>query len=380
MTDMDAIHDALINIGRRRTRSIMAILGIGVACFVLFVTGSMSEYFMSISSHFRKSFQGRLIACEKKSFWAGGGLISEQKVKVFEELEGVKAVIPILIGRLGSDEAFTIGVPFTIAGIPADRMPLYIDSAVIGEGGLPASDDEMTVVAGYDIARQNRLHVGGHFNIRGKDFSVRGLLRKTGSLEDRQIFMSLRNAQQILLRPHLITALVVVPAGGREAAALPAKITEKISWIQVITSDELDRELRSTRRYWEILTSLCALLSGISSLLCIAIVMVMAVHERTGEIGLRKALGAENRHIVAELLSEVTVLSLAGWMAGIATALVFIGLFTVSPLNGDAVVFRITARLVVFSLLWSLAAGALAGLFPALRAASIEPVKAMRKV
>lgn len=377
---MDAVQDALINIGRRKTRSILAILGIGAACFVLFITGSMSEYFMSISSHFRKSFQGRLIACEKKSFWAGGGLISEKKVPQIEEIKGVKTVIPILIGRLSNEDIFTIGVPLTLAGVPADKMPLYMDSSILESGSFPEKDDEMTAVAGYDLAHLQRLSIGDHLNVRGRDFTIKGLLKKTGSLEDRQVFMSLRNAQEVLLRPHLITALIIIPSSEREAASLPREITEKINWLQVITSSELEHELESTRHYWEILTALCALLSGISSLLCIAIVMVMAVHERTGEIGLRKALGAEDRHIVMELLFEVTVLTLTGWIAGIIAAIVFINLFTGAPSTGDVMVFRITARLIVFSLLWSLAAGILAGLFPALRAASIEPVRAMRKV
>lgn len=377
---MDAVQDALINIGRRKTRSILAILGIGVACFVLFITGSMSEYFMSISSHFRKSFQGRLIACEKKSFWAGGGLISEQKVPILEELEGVKTVIPILIGRLSNEDIFTIGVPLTLAGIPIDKMALYIDSSIIEEGSLPEKDDEMTAVVGYDLAHLHRLGIGDRLKVRGRDFTIQGLLRKTGSLEDRQIFMSLRNAQEVLLRPHLITALIIIPASEREAASLPAQITGKINWLQVISPSELEHELESTRHYWEVLTALCALLSGISSLLCISIVMVMAVHERTGEIGLRKALGAEDRHIVAELLTEVIVLTLAGWIAGIIAAIIFINLFTGAPSTGDVMVFSITGRLIVFSLLWSLAAGILAGLFPALGAASIEPIRAMRKV
>lgn len=377
---MDAVQDALINIGRRKARSILAILGIGVACFVLFITGSMSEYFMSISSHFRKSFQGRLIACEKKSFWAGGGLISEKKVPLIEEIEGVKTVIPILIGRLSNEDIFTVGVPFTLAGIPIDKMALYIDSSIIEEGSLPKKDDEMTAVVGYDLAHLHRLSIGDRLNVRGRDFTVQGLLRKTGSLEDRQVFMSLRNAQEVLLRPHLITALIIIPGSERESVSLPGLITGKINWLQVISSSELEHELESTRHYWEILTALCALLSGISSLLCIAIVMVMAVHERTGEIGLRKALGAEDRHIVAELLSEVIVLTLAGWIAGVIAAIIFINLFTGAPSTGDVMVFRITGRLIVFSLLWSLAAGILAGLFPALRAASIEPIRAMRKV
>ncbi len=377
---MDALQDALINIGRRKTRSVLAILGIGVACFVLFVTGSMSEYFMSISSHFRKSFQGRLIACEKKSFWTGGGLISEQKVPLIEEIGGVRTVIPILIGRLFNEEVFTIGVPYTLAGMPIDKMALYIDKTIIQEGNLPEKEDEMTAVVGYDLAHLYRLHRGDHFAVRGKDFTIKGVLRKTGALEDRQVFLSLRNAQEVLLRPHLITALIIIPIDENGAAAIPGRIAGKIPWIQVISSVELEHELESTRRYWEILTVLCALLSGISSLLCIAIVMVMAVHERTGEIGLKKALGAENRQIVAELQSEVIVIALAGWSVGIIAAMVFINLFTGAPSTGDVMVFRITGRLIVFSLLWTLTTGALAGLFPALGAASIEPVRAMRKV
>jgi putative ABC transport system permease protein len=106
----------------------------------------------------------------------------------------------------------------------------------------------------------------------------------------------------------------------------------------------------------------------------IANVMVISVLERRGEIGLRRALGATKRHISVQFLGESLMLSLIGGLGGVVLgALITAGY---AALRGWDVL--IPAVAIIGGIIASLAIGAVAGLYPARRAASVSPTEALR--
>ncbi|MBI4563526.1 MAG: ABC transporter permease [Planctomycetes bacterium] len=99
------------------------------------------------------------------------------------------------------------------------------------------------------------------------------------------------------------------------------------------------------------------------------------MHERTGEIGLIKALGASDRQVMLLFLAEAGGLSLAGGMAGISLG-VGLGAFLAAAIPGfwiETPMWSLPLALAV-----SLAVGVVAGSVPALRAARLNPVDALR--
>jgi macrolide transport system ATP-binding/permease protein len=125
------------------------------------------------------------------------------------------------------------------------------------------------------------------------------------------------------------------------------------------------------------LNSLFLVLGGVSLLvgaIGIANVTLVSVLERTGEIGLRRALGAGRRHIAAQFLAESTVMGLIGGVLGASVGLLVV--------VGIAVTRRWTAvidpKIPLVAPLLGASVGLVAGLYPALRAARLEPVEALR--
>jgi ABC-type antimicrobial peptide transport system permease subunit len=106
----------------------------------------------------------------------------------------------------------------------------------------------------------------------------------------------------------------------------------------------------------------------------IANVTLVSVLERIGEIGLRRALGAGRRHIAAQFLAESTILGLLGGAAGAALGV----LVTVAISASRQWTPVMDARLPLMAPLLGAAVGLLAGLYPAMRAASMQPVDALR--
>lgn len=125
------------------------------------------------------------------------------------------------------------------------------------------------------------------------------------------------------------------------------------------------------------LTLLLALIAGISLIvggIGVMNIMLVSVSERTGEIGLRKAIGAREQDILLQFLIESTLVSVAGGAIGILAGTGAITLVaTFSPLAAT-----VSPSAVVLSLSVSTAIGLFFGVFPAYRAAKLEPIVALR--
>ena len=106
----------------------------------------------------------------------------------------------------------------------------------------------------------------------------------------------------------------------------------------------------------------------------IANVMVISVLERRGEIGVRRALGATRRHIRNQFVVESTLLSLIGGLLGVASGFIV----TTAYANRQGWLVALPMQGLVLGVAAALAIGALAGLYPAVRAARLDPAEAVR--
>ena len=114
------------------------------------------------------------------------------------------------------------------------------------------------------------------------------------------------------------------------------------------------------------------------------ITMYAAVASRTAEIGTLRALGFKRRHILAAFLMESLLLSLVGGVVGLGLAS-FLQFYTVSTMNWQtfaelAFTFSMNTRVVIEALLFSLFMGLAGGFLPAIRAARLDIVAALRSV
>jgi putative ABC transport system permease protein len=245
---------------------------------------------------------------------------------------------------------------------------------------------------GWDIAEKlfkGRNPIDEVIKINGTHFRVVGVNEKKGSVfgnsQDEFVVVPL-SAYQRLFGSRRSLELTVKPVSPDvlEAAMDEARVALRVSRhlrprdddnFGMLTSDTLMDFWRTFSR------GAFAVLIGVVSLslvvggVVIMNIMLMVVSERTREIGLRKALGARRRDIVWQVLTESTTLSVVGGMVG-----TFLGfglamtVAAVSPLPATIELWSIPLGLGMTAIV-----GVFFGLYPALRAARLDPIEALRR-
>lgn len=237
--------------------------------------------------------------------------------------------------------------------------------------------------------------IGKHVKINNVPFTVIGVLPPKGS------FGPAGNLDNTVYIPILTTYRYL---GGRSRLGLGH--TVGLINVSVVSEDEVDKVveeittllrqrhnirneqddfriltqqdfLQTTQEVTDILTIFLGAIAGISLLvggIGIMNIMLVSVTERTREIGIRKAVGARNRDILIQFLVEAVVLSMVG---GVTGTLLGIGIANAMSLTG-MIVARVTPEAVILALGFSMAVGIFFGIYPARRAAQLNPIEALR--
>lgn len=269
--------------------------------------------------------------------------------------------------------------------------------------GLPLEEDPGEQNKGSLVAKTFRIV--GVLSAEVKEGAGQGGLR--GLFPDARIYLPLPAARQWALE-HRGPMSRVTLALARESGALgegetegydsavvrvndPVQLTEVRNRIKELGfgSFSIVDQLEQFRTVFLIIDSVLGLLGGISLLVAsfgIANTMIMSILERTREIGIMKAIGAEDREIKLIFFVEAAVLGLVGGVVGVLGAWLIDALanrlayrFILKPQGASFVdFFSLPPWLSAGAILFALMVSILAALYPASRAARIDPVRALR--
>jgi putative ABC transport system permease protein len=256
------------------------------------------------------------------------------------------------------------------------------------------------VLLGPEVAETLFGHADGvtgeTIRVEGQPFRVIGVLESKGGgafgSEDNQVIIPFTTAQARLIRRstsdrvdiifvQAVSGDVVSQASEEIATILRTRHRTPVGAddFTVFTQQDL---LSTFQSITGILTIFLGGIAGISLLvggIGIMNIMLVSVTERTREIGLRKALGARRRDILVQFLTESSLLSLIGGIIGIIFGwLIAFAVGKIAEANNTAFTPVVGLDAVTLATLFSAAVGLFFGIYPANRAASLEPVEALR--
>jgi putative ABC transport system permease protein len=324
-------------------------------------------------------------------------LTDKDVTSIFNRVDGLAYQSPT-VNQQVTAKARNATYDTTMTGV-GSQYPAIRDYTV--QSGRFFDDEDVTqrrrvAVIGATVFKElfsSRGAVGETVNLRGQTFTVIGICASKGSSggmdSDDVIFIPYSVAQRLAGSRYITN--IVFKAESADVATMSADHITRILEEKVRTTSRLSSQQRSNpfrvfsqdellSTMSEVSNTFTAMLAGIASIsllvggIGIMNIMLVSVTERTREIGIRKALGAKRSAILMQFLVEATVISGIGGVLG-----VFTGVGTAQTLanfsNTQALVSP-TATIVAFA--FSAAIGIFFGLYPASRAAKLDPIVALR--
>jgi putative ABC transport system permease protein len=383
-----------------KLRSVLTVLGVIIAVTSTLVVVAVVQGFSGYVSTFLQGLGTNTmwVVPEIPPIWDATVTRAEMMQADLDDVEqscsAVKRVAPLVIRQVKVKYADK-EVKAELNGTTADFQQIRNFTVDVGRcfGPVEQTDRRQVCVLGREVLRNLDLDEGavdGSVSIMGKSFRVIGILEKKGSF----LGNSLDN---IVLIPYT-TALDLFPDARRQMvfmaqAESPKQVPEARA--QITTSlrrrhhlrpsqpndfriESQDEVLEQFNKISGIATAALAGIVGISLLvggIGIMNVMLVSVTERTREIGLRKAVGARRRDILAQFLTEAVVLSTSGGLIGIGLGY---GITYMVGLHPSMVDVTVPFWSVLLGVGFSVGVGVIFGLLPAFKAAILQPIDALR--
>jgi len=347
--------------------------------------------------------------------------MSEGAVSDIYSINGVAAVVPIVTQRVGgSDEKRVKDYDYAVKGVPLEPslieeypvLPLYIV-----DGRTLAEEDGAAVLLNVDLAGYFEAEVGDTIALEESDFEVVGTYFTVSFTDQKTVYMSLDNAQNLFNLGDGLSELQVFAetqsdvdnvAGeiealnngwkvltmedrstGKFAESIAFTQEEQVAKIQEQASQQIstiqqgaELQIASLEADLSSMKSLgvqISLVAGIAGVLMIFGIMFYTVRERTREIGILKAVGFSNRYVMKRFMLEGLYVGLLGGLIGLglgaATCSLF-GPWLLDMSEGTSVVLEPYQLLIGFGA--AVLFGSLGSLYPAWRASRVSPMEALR--
>lgn len=379
---------AIRHVLRRKTKAafILAGLAIGVATVVAVTT--FAETMTRDINHKMEKFGANILIAPRTdnlTFSYGGmamGGVSYEMAPILESqlarihtiknASNIAAVGPTVLGGVRVKDR-----PVLLAGVDMDATPILKPWWKI-DGRTPDADG---ILAGAEAARIIGLTQGQVISVNQHRMTVAGILAPTGSQDDQLLFSRLDTAQALLNKPGEVSLVEVAAlCNACPIEEMVAQISEKLPSAKVMAIQQVVKgrmeTLHQFKRFSVSLAVVVMLIGG----LVVLVTLMSSVKERTREIGIFRAIGFRQGHIMRIIFLETAMISIAagvfGYVAG--TGAVWAGLKLFDTHAGGTL--QTDALMAFGAMAMALIVGVLAGIYPALTAARMDPNQALASI
>ncbi|MBS7632093.1 ABC transporter permease [Candidatus Bathyarchaeota archaeon] len=406
------------NMKQRRLRTSLTTLGVVIGITAIIGLASLGEGFrLEIRNRMQQGFELDILIVIPGSFTTGLGEFEPQEVSRVRNVSGAASVAPLMTlprTRLLNEEGEPLNA-LTVAGVNFQELAQMLPERLAPlEGSIPSAGENNTIVLGYKACFLNEstrlVNVGDNVTVQfgaapynvTKELKVAAILEKSGTSGitnfDYWAFIPANTTFSLMKREVYNIILVKVSdveeseEVGRNVEAVFDNPYSVSVLVPLAFMRQVDRILNIVQIFLMSIASISLLVAGIG----IMNIMTVSVMERTREIGILKAIGAKSRTVLTMFLAEAMLIGLIGGLIGMLTGYGISYGFAYGLSNliqsqqSSEVAYRTQnpERLSinpVFSPEWTVIAFVFAivvcvvfGLYPARKAAKLDPVNALR--
>ena len=367
---------AFKNILRQRTRTILTTLGILIGIGAIVALGSVADGLDAAIQSGLELTAGKITVQEGEDLFGMNSELDSEDEETISSLNGVKEVVP-LIWYVDNIVPFQ-GPEWVAIGVEPEKSEYLFGENIEYEEGREIEEGESEVaVVGYTIAQKYNVGVGDTWEIDEVDFDIIGITEETGISDiDGSIVVPFEDLQDVL-EEETFQWMYVIPDDIKDTEKIAEDIEDTNDEYNALTTQELARQagaiVDQVRFFTVGIGAIAAFVGGLG----VMNTMIMSVMERRREIGVMKAIGATNRMVLQQIITESAMISLLGGVGGILLGLLGALLLT-NVIGGGQITATVTPGLAVTGLAFALFLGVIGGLYPARKAAMVDPVEALR--
>jgi len=376
----------------RRSRSALTI---GVIALVVLALGLLSGLVSSLKSSLHGAGSPKNLIVLRKGASSDGSstlpLAAYQTVRFFdgiargadgEPLVSAEFLVqPFSVTRLGKRDSVSV------RGVESAAFEVH-EGVRIAQGRLIRPSSGEAIVGRAVAARYQGAELGGRMPLGNSTWTVVGIFEAGGSALESEIWVDARELANDVKRPSPYSSLRIRVADGTDVAALIQRIAAdpRFALEASVESDYYAKQAASADSLYWVVGGL-ALLAGIGAVFGATNTLYATVQARTREIGTLRALGFSRGAIASSFLLESVLISGTGFAVG--AVLAWLAAAVISAVIGDVSMFatsgvslislRIGLLDLAFASALALAIGVGGALLPALRAARLRPIEALRK-
>ena len=363
------------NLAGQPVRSGLTILGVAVAIAGFIALTGLTEGAQHSFASGIDEPGGDLVATQRNGYSLLSGSLPEALGKKLAAVEGVDAISGLLLNiTTAADQANVV-----ISGWPPDSFMwgnLHLTS-----GRVPKPSETSGAVLGETIAEALGKKVGDTIELQFQPYTIVGIAAFETILNENIAIVPLAGLQESLGREGTVTLFQIRlkrpldPEGVDVVRDRIAAISDDFS---VSTTSDFAGNLRFFRLMQAIASSVSAIVLA-TAVLGIANTMLMAVNERTFELGILASVGWRPKRIVGLIMVEGFLISAIGGVIGVGLGVLLMYLASWTRLSAGLIEPYMTTTLGIEALIAVLLAGPLGALYPAWRATRLLPAEALRR-
>ncbi len=400
MNAVELFRLAISRLSTNRVRAVLTMLGIiiGVASVVALVnsvegaTSGVTARLSSLGTNLLTVNPGRVTTGFTRGGAGSATTLTLSDATVLGAIPGVAALAPevqsqglVVVGNKNTTTTVIGTTPgYAVARAYSIWQGTFINDASV-DGSLRVAVLGATTADDLGLDGTN---IGTEISIAGFPFRLAGILQPKGGSgaisADDLVIIPISTARNYFVAGSSVRTVAISVASAEQIGAVKTAVTDTLRLRHGTTVGTDDFTIQDQAQLLTTASSvndlLTALLAGIASIsllvggIGIMNIMLVSVRERTREIGIRKAVGARGRDILAQFLIEALTISLVGGIIGLVIGLAATAIIGLVAGWGT----HVNPVIVLVAIGFSLIVGVIFGVWPARQAARLDPITALR--